>query len=121
MPAAPGHTLYAASKAFLVKFSEALAGEVAADGVHVTAVCPGFTRSEFHDITGVRAQVNAIPRWMWSDARDVVEAGYAAVMTGRPVAVPGRVNRAIAFGVRHLPSALAHAAIRRSARRYRKL
>jgi hypothetical protein len=87
VPAAPGHTLYAASKAFLVKFSEALAGECRADGVHVTAVCPGFTYSEFHDVTGTRAQVSAMPRWMWSDARDVAREGYAAVMAGRPVVV----------------------------------
>jgi uncharacterized protein len=121
VPAAPGHTLYAASKAFLVKFSEALAGEVEADGVHVTAVCPGFTYSEFHDVTGTRDQVSTMPRWMWSDARHVAEEGVAAVMAGRPIVVTGGVNRAIAFGAKHLPSALAHAAIRRSARKFRKL
>jgi uncharacterized protein len=121
VPAAPGHTLYAASKAFLVKFSEALAGECAADGVHVTAVCPGFTYSEFHDLTGTRAQVSAMPRWMWSDARHVALDGYAAVMAGTPVAVIGRVNRAIVFGVKHLPSVVTHAAVRRSAKNYRKL
>jgi uncharacterized protein len=121
VPAAPGHTLYAASKAFLVKFSEALAGECLAHGVHVTAVCPGFTYSEFHDVTGTRAQVSAMPRWMWSDARDVAREGYAAVMAGRPVVVTGRVNRAIAFGVKHLPAFVADAAVHRSARNFRKL
>ena len=121
VPAAPGHTLYAASKAFLVKFSESLAGECRADGVHVTAVCPGFTYSEFHDVTGTRAQVSAMPRWMWSDARDVAREGYAAVMAGRPVAVTGRVNRAVAFGVKHLPGFVADAVVHRSARNFRKL
>lgn len=121
VPAAPGHTLYAASKAFLVKFSEALAGECAAEGVHVTAVCPGFTYSEFHDVAGTRAQMSAMPRWMWSDARDVAIEGYAAVMAGRPVAVTGRVNRAIALGARHLPAAATLAVVRRSASTYRKL
>ncbi len=121
VPAAPGHTLYAASKAFLVKFSEALAGECAAEGVHVTAVCPGFTYSEFHDVTGTRAQMSALPRWMWSDARDVAREGYAAVMAGTPVAVIGRVNRVIARGARHLPDAVTHAVVRRSAGSYRKL
>ncbi|MBP7779149.1 MAG: SDR family oxidoreductase [Acidobacteria bacterium] len=121
VPAAPGHTLYAASKAFLVKFSEALAGECVPDGVHVTAVCPGFTYSEFHDVTGTRVQVSAMPRWMWSDARDVALQGYAAAMAGTPVAVTGRVNRAIALGVRHLPSVVTNAAVRRTARNFRKL
>ena len=92
VPAAPGHTLYAASKAFLLKFTEALAPEVAPHGVHVTALCPGFTLTEFHDVTGTRAQVSTMPRWTWLDAREVVEAGYDAVMAGRSVVVPGRVQ-----------------------------
>lgn len=121
VPAAPGHTLYAASKAFLVKFSEALAGECAAAGVHVTAVCPGFTYSEFHDVTGTRAQVSTMPRWMWSDARDVALEGYAAVMAGTPVAVTGGVNRALAFAAKHVPDVVAHAAVRRMAGSFRKL
>lgn len=121
VPAAPGHTLYAASKAFLVKFSEALAGEVRDEGVHVTAVCPGFTYSEFHDVTGTRAQVSTMPRFLWIDARHVAEDGYAAVMHGRAVRVVGRVNRAIAFGARHMPAPITDAAMRRSAKRFRKL
>jgi uncharacterized protein len=121
LPAAPGHTLYAASKAFLVRFSEALAAEVRADGVHVTAVCPGFTLTEFHDVTGTRAQVSTLPRWMWSDARRVAEEGYAAVSRGTPVAVVGRANRAMVLGARYLPAAVAQAAMRRSASRFRKL
>ena len=121
VPAAPGHTLYAASKAFLVKFSEALAGEVREQGVHVTAVCPGFTYSEFHDVTGTRAQMQAMPRFMWLDARQVVEESYAAVMAGRSMVVTGRLNRALAFGAKHLPAALARAAVARHAGSYRKL
>lgn len=121
VPAAPGHTLYAASKAFLVKFSESLHGEVRRDGVHVTAVCPGFTRSEFHDVTGTRAQVSRMPAWMWLDADDVAVDGYDAVMAGQPIRVTGRVNQAIATAAKHLPSFVVDAAVRRSAGAYRKL
>jgi short-subunit dehydrogenase len=94
---------------------------VAPDGVHVTAVCPGFTLTEFHDVIGTRAQVSTMPRWMWSDARDVAQEGYAAVMAGRPVVVTGRVNRTLALGAKHLPGVVARAAMRRSAGRFRKL
>ena len=121
VPAAPGHTLYAASKAFLLKFTEALAPEVAPHGVNVTALCPGFTYTEFHDVTGTRAQVSTMPRWAWLDAREVVQAGYDAVMEGRSVVVPGRVNQTLAFGAKHLPGSLARAAVRRSASRFRKV
>ena len=121
VPAAPGHTLYGASKSFLVKFSESLHGEVRADGVHVTAVCPGFTFSEFHDVTGTRAQVSRMPAWMWLDAAEVAADGYDAVMAGRPVSVTGRVNRAIATAAKHLPSVVVDAAVRRSSGAYRKV
>lgn len=103
IPAPAGHTLYPASKAFVMRFSEALAEEVRGKGVHVTAVCPGFTLSEFHDVTGTRASVSKLPSIMWLDADTVARAGYDAVMAGIPVYVPGRANRVIAFVARHAP------------------
>ena len=72
-------------------------------------------------MTGTRAQVSTMPRWAWLDARTVVQDGYDAVMAGRSVVVPGRVNRTLAFGARHLPGGIARAAVRRSASRFRKL
>ena len=90
LPAPAGHTLYAASKAFLIRFSEALAAERAQHGVLTTAVCPGFTLSEFHDVTGTRAQVSRMPKLLWMDAATVAEQGYAAVMRGQAGVHPGR-------------------------------
>ena len=103
VPAPGGHTLYAATKAFLIKFSEALGHEVRPKGVHVTALCPGFTYSEFHDVTGTREQMKRLPSWMWMDAATVAREGYDAVMQGRPICVNGRVNRTIATLVRVAP------------------
>jgi short-subunit dehydrogenase len=120
VPAPAGHTLYSASKAFVIKFSESLAAEVRASGVHVTALCPGFTRSEFHDVAGTRAKVAQLPGWMWMDAAAVARHGFDAVSTGTPVYVTGRVNRAIAFLARILPQRLLVALGRQTARRYRQ-
>ncbi|MGH2400288.1 MAG: SDR family NAD(P)-dependent oxidoreductase [bacterium] len=120
VPAPAGHTLYAACKAFVVKFSESLASEVMRSGVHVTAVCPGFTLSEFHDVTGTRATVEHLPSWLWMDAPAVARQGYQSVMAGIPVYVPGRVNRAIAVLARVLPQRLRVAIGSRTAWRYRK-
>ena len=121
VPAPAGHTLYAASKAFLVKFSEALAAENRQRGVHATAVCPGFTYSEFHDVTGTRDTVSQMPSFMWLDAPTVAREGYAAVMQGRPVSVTGRVNRTIAWLVRVLPQGLVRRVATRLGGRYRKV
>jgi len=119
-PAPAGHTLYAASKAFVIKFSEALAAEVKKHGVHVTALCPGFTLSEFHDVTGTRATVSRLPRFMWMDAATVARQGFAAVMEGIPIYVNGPVNRVIAALVRYLPYRVLVVAARLTAGSYRK-
>jgi short-subunit dehydrogenase len=120
VPAPAGHTLYGASKAFLIKFSEALSNEVQRHNVHVTALCPGFTWSEFHDVTGTREQMNKMPRWMWMDAATVARQGFDAVMSGQSIVVTGRVNRTIAALVRHLPQRLVYSLGRRVGRSYRK-
>jgi short-subunit dehydrogenase len=120
LPGVAGHTLYAASKAFVITFSESLALELAPYGVHVTASCPGFTLSEFHDVTGTREQVSQMPSMMWSRADDVALVSYEAVMAGRTVCVPGRVNRTIAALGRYLPRRVVWAAMKRSAGNFRK-
>jgi short-subunit dehydrogenase len=121
VPAPAGHTLYAACKALIVKFSESLANEVRSAGVHVTALCPGFTRSEFHDVTGTRALVQQMPWWLWRDADVVAREGFDATMAGVSICVTGRVNRFIALMARLLPQRLLVAVGRRTARGYRKL
>jgi uncharacterized protein len=120
VPAPAGHTLYAAAKAFLIKFSESLGHEVRRHGVFVTAVCPGFTFSEFHDVTGTRARMQKMPGFMWSSSSEVARHGYNAVMAGKSVVVIGRVNAAIATLVRILPQGLIIGVGRRIGRQYRR-
>ncbi len=120
VPPSAGHTMYAAAKSFLISFSEALAHEVAPHGVHVTVVCPGFTRSGFHDVTGTRATVSKLPRFMWLDASTVARQGFDAAMAGSPVVIVGRVNRAIALLARVIPRAAVVGIIRRISVLYRR-
>lgn len=104
---APGTSgLYASVKTGLIRFSEAVHAELRADGhdsVNCTALCPGLTESEFHDVNGTREQFGAAPEWMWMQARPVVEAGISACEHGRPVVVPGAVNKGLATLSRLLP------------------
>jgi short-subunit dehydrogenase len=120
LPGVAGHTLYAASKALVIKFSESLALEVARHGVNVTASCPGFTLTEFHDVTGTRAMVKQLPSYLWLDAETVARGSYDAVMTGVPVYVPGRLNRSIAALSRLLPRRVVLVAMKRQAGSFRK-
>ncbi|MFN3313817.1 MAG: SDR family NAD(P)-dependent oxidoreductase [Hyphomonas sp.] len=119
-----GHTLYGPVKAALIKFSESISAECAALGhtdVHCTALCPGFTRSEFHDVNGTREATGRTPKWMWMDAAPVVAAGIKAVNRGQPVVVPGAGNKFIATLTRILPEPAGRAIVRSQSARYRKL
>ncbi|SRR5579883_488125 len=119
VPGTPGHTLYAAAKSYLVKFSESLALENRKRGVNVCALCPGFTYSEFHDVTGAREKVSKMPGWLWMRADEVVHLGLDAVERGRIVYVTGRINRMIKALFKLLPDRLALKVIERRARNFR--
>ncbi|MFP4002681.1 MAG: SDR family NAD(P)-dependent oxidoreductase [Alphaproteobacteria bacterium] len=106
-PGTYGHTLYGASKAFLIKFSQSLHLELRGTGVHVTAVCPGFTYSEFHDVTGVRAQVSRMPSYMWMTAERVARQGYRASERNKAVLVNGLFNKTVATLIRFVPDSMA--------------
>jgi uncharacterized protein len=118
-PAAAGHTLYAASKAFMIHFSESLAQETRPHGVHVTALCPGMTYTEFHDVNGMRERVSRLPARMWLDAPTVARLGVDAVERGDLRCVTGGINRAIALACRLLPDAAARALITRRSQDFR--
>ena len=119
VPSSAGHTLYGASKAFVIRFSEALALESRPRGVHVTALCPGMTYTEFHDVNGMRARVSKLPGSLWQDADTVARLGIEAVERGDLRCVPGGMNRAIAAMSKYLPDALARAIIDRRAKDFR--
>jgi uncharacterized protein len=106
VPGSAGQTLYAGSKSFMVQFSRSLHLEMERQGVHVTAVCPGFTFSEFHDVTGTRALVSKMPAPLWMSADVVAEEGYQAVMRNKAVHVNGKVNKGIALLAKYLPDSV---------------
>lgn len=105
VPATAGHTLYGPVKAALVRFSQSLAQEVRTRGVQVSALCPGFTLTEFHDANGTRSKVSKMPRYMWMDAATVVRQGIAAVEQGRMIRVNGAWNRFVYALTKLLPDA----------------
>lgn len=89
VPPAAGHTLYGASKSFLVAMSQALSAETASTGVQVSALCPGFTYTEFHDVTGTRDAMNKMPSFLMMQVGHTVEGALKAVEKNRTVYVPG--------------------------------
>ncbi len=121
VPGADGQTLYAAAKAYLVKFSESLSLENADSGVNVTVLCPGFTWSEFHDVTGTREMMSKLPKWAWLRADEVAMAGIDGVERGRVIVVPGRVYKLLHFVAKHLPDRWVLGLMGRNSKKIRKI
>lgn len=101
---APLNAIYCASKAYILSFSEGIARDLEHTGVTVTCLCPGATHTDFArraDIEDMRLfQMSAM------DARQVAQAGYAALMKGETTIIPGLFNQLIAFSVRLSPRQL---------------
>ena len=122
-PGSNGHTLYASVKSGMIKFSESINAEAKAAGhpdVHCTALCPGFTWSEFHDVNGTREKTKEMPNWLWMEAKPVVEAGIDACERGYPVVVPGAVNKGLATLTRILPEPLGRMMVGGQSKRFRE-
>lgn len=104
LPSTAGDTLYGAVKGYLIKFSNSLHLELRDRGVHVTALCPGYTYSEFHDVNGSRDKVSkAYPDWLWMGADEVAAAGWEAGEANRAMSVPGAPNKAVAAVMKLVP------------------
>ncbi|AQR60651.1 dehydrogenase [Brevundimonas sp. LM2] len=122
MPATGGDTLYGPIKSFLIKASQGLWLETRGTGVHVTALCPGYTLTEFHDVNGTRAEVaSAYPAWMWQTADRVARVGYRACEADRPRVTPGVMNNALAALGKLLPDGLALNMVAGHARRLKRI
>jgi uncharacterized protein len=99
----PGSATYGATKAYVTAFSESLHAELAGTGVHVTALCPGFTRTD----------ETAEPNLLWLRRDDVARAGLDAVSAGRALCVPGAQYKAALPALRLVPRPLLRAAVNR--------
>jgi len=120
LPGSNGHTLYAASKSYLVKFSESLNMELKDTGVFVSAICPGFTYTEFHDVNGTREAMNNLPDYMMMDADECARLSVAALENNKPVYITGRVNQFIALLGRFLPVSVTRSLMLRNSDKFRK-
>ena len=101
----PFLNVYAASKAFVLSFTEALATELKGTAVRVQALCPGLTESEFHGTSGTDKVPFTKTKMMTAEA--VAKASLEALYRGRPLRViPGFQNRAVAGVQRFLPQSL---------------
>jgi short-subunit dehydrogenase len=98
----PGSTTYAASKAFVLNYTEALHEELKGTGVTATAVCPGPVRTEFMNASGIE-RADRTPDFVWMSPEDVAEEAVKAAEAGKRAIVPGKLNYAGSLLGRHSP------------------
>jgi len=84
---------YSSIKAWVTSYTEGLAVELRGTGVSVTALCPGWFRTEFHQRAGIRA--SSIPNFMWLDAEQMVSAALRDVDRGKVISIPTLRYRAL--------------------------
>lgn len=114
----PLMAVYYASKAFVLSFSEALVEETRGEGVTVTALCPGPTRTRFHHRREMRGGHPAMQMGVMT-AKGVAAAGYRAMLAGRAIVIPGWQNLLAPLGTRLAPRGLVRRAVRRIQERRR--
>lgn len=105
-PEPPG-SLYSGVKSQMVMSSRGLRRQFLGSGVHCTAICPGFTHSEFHARLGMPDVADHMPRWMWQTAEAVVQEGWRACEANKPVVVTGRWNKLLRGILAVVPTSLA--------------
>ena len=91
--ARPAGANYGPTKAYLIALSEELALTLKGSGVHVCALCPGFTHTDFHEGAGLKEMKQGLPGWRGYDAETVVRDGIEAVERGRAIRISGRLYR----------------------------
>ena len=101
----PGMAVYAAAKAYVRNFSQALAYELRSTAIRVTCLSPGGTSTEFTDVAGV--QLLPVARATMMTAHNVAAIGLEALFGGKPDVTSGLVNRLTGLLVRLVPRGLA--------------
>ncbi len=113
-----GHTLYPASKSFIVKFSQSLNAEVARRGVHVTAVCPGFVDTEFQQANNMAEKMASTPKFLKQTAAEVAGEAWRRNEKGVEVVVPGLLPKFAAATMKLIPEQILTPITRAAAAKY---
>jgi short-subunit dehydrogenase len=104
---APRLAVYAATKAYVTSLSESLHEEVRSRGVHVTALCPGLTRTEFQSVSRTDSYNGNYPSFAWLTPTEVAETGLRDVARGRALSVPGALYKTMVTASSIAPRGLA--------------
>ena len=95
---------YSAAKSYLTVISESLHTELAGTNVKISALCPGFTRTEFHQRG--RMSMKGLPSFMWLNSDRLVAKAWSDALKGKPVSIPGWQYQLLVFVIQSLPRSI---------------
>lgn len=95
---------YSASKSYITVLSESLNTELAGTNVKVSALCPGFTRTEFHQ--RARMSMKGLPNFMWLNSDELVLKSWKDALKGKAVSIPGWQYQLLVFLIRSIPRSI---------------
>ena len=95
---------YSASKSYLTVLSESLNTELFGTKVRVSALCPGFTRTEFHQRG--RMSMKGLPDFMWLNADKLVAKAWSDALKGKAISIPGWQYQILSFVIRNAPRSM---------------
>jgi short-subunit dehydrogenase len=95
---------YSASKSYLTVLSESLHTELAGTNVKISALCPGFTRTEFHQRG--RMSMKGLPSFLWLDADELVAKAWSDALKGEAISIPGWQYQLLVFVIKRLPRSI---------------
>ena len=95
---------YSAAKSYLTVISESLHTELADTNIKVSALCPGFTRTEFHQRG--RMSMKGLPNFMWLDSDTLVAKAWSDALKGKAVSIPGWQYQILVFVIASLPRSI---------------
>ena len=104
-PASSLQSLYGPVKTFMNRFSESLSF-YNKYGITSTAVCPGYTVTNFHTASGVQAEMDSVPRFLKKSAKRIAEEGVDAMLKGKKISVPTKTWKVIVFLLKIIPHSI---------------
>ena len=102
----PKQATYAATKAFVTNFTDAVHADLRGTGVTATCLCPGPVKTEFPESAGIDEAADGLPGVFWTDSDEVAEDAVKGLERGKRLVIPGPINRITAIGGQHAPRGL---------------